>query len=73
MIDDADIVEVDIDEIMQPDDKGRMPLGSLDDRELLLEIASNSRKVADLAEEFFKDLRSGKINMMSLFTGLFKG
>lgn len=73
MEDKTTFIEVTPDMIDGPDDKGRMPLGSLTDRELLLEIADNSRKVADLVEQFFGDLKSGKINPMQLITGMFRG
>lgn len=61
------------DMIAEPDHKGRMPVGSMTDRELLLELVTSVRKIEDTVDSFFGDLKSGRINPMSLLTGMFKG
>lgn len=52
-----------------PDEKGREHPHTMSERELLEELVITQRKVDDLVNSFFSDLKSGKINPMSLLTG----
>lgn len=54
------------------DDKMRTMPWAMTDREMLEEMTLNSRKVSDMVEGFFGDLKSGKINPMSLIMGAMK-
>jgi len=50
----------------------RRPVNEMTDRELLEEMAESQRKVADLVNGFFGDLKSGRINPMQMMMGAFK-
>lgn len=50
----------------------RRPVTEMTDRELLEEMATHSREVADLVKGFFADLSSGKVNPMQMMMGMFK-
>ena len=62
-----------MEEDMYPlDAQGRRHVATMTDRELLEELVTNSRSVADLVNGFFGDLKSGKINPMQMMMGAFK-
>lgn len=54
------------------DEQGRLFISDMTDREVLEETLLNSRKVADLVNGFFGDLKSGKINPMQMMMGMMK-
>jgi hypothetical protein len=64
--------EIDADPTATVDEKGRPLPVVMTDREILEELLTSQRKVADLVNGFFADLKGGKINPMSMMMGVLK-
>lgn len=60
-------------DVRKRDHKGRLEIAEMYDQEKIDEILNNSRQVQDLVNDFMGDLKSGKINPMSLIMGKLRG